>query len=106
MNESCIGLREQRLLDKSRVVSAEAGTANDNHHLTAAWSSTGTLSSSVAEEQRLELAAIELCEKVLQELDEESKFFASIPPRPVAMFYEEGARIQHSASKYKVRSYE
>lgn len=93
MNESCIGLREQRLLDKSKALGGEqkgfVPFQQQGHH-DAAGSSTGTLSSLVAEEQRLEQAAIELCDQVLQEIDEDSKFFATNPPRPVAMFHEEG----------------
>jgi hypothetical protein len=88
MNESCIGLREQRMLDKSR----SAGHSGDEVAAAAAASSTGTLSSSVAEDHRLEQAAVELCDQVLQELDEDSKFFVSNPPRPVAMFHSEGKR--------------
>jgi hypothetical protein len=85
MNESCLGLREQRLLEKSRSAGHAGGGV-----ATAAASSTGTLSSSVADENRLEQAAVELCDQVLQEIDEDSKFFASNPPRPVAMFHSEG----------------
>jgi serine/threonine protein kinase len=85
MNESCIGLREQRLLDKSTSAGHSGGGV-----ATAAASSTGTLSSAVAEENRLEQAAVELCDQVLHELDEDSKFFVSNPPRPVAMFHSEG----------------
>jgi hypothetical protein len=94
MNESCIGLREQRLLDKSKAFGVEQKSflpSQEGHHHDAAGSSTGTLSSSVAEEHRLEQAAIELCDQVLQEIDEDSLFFASNPPRPVAMFHQEGA---------------
>jgi hypothetical protein len=100
MNESCIGSREQRLLDKSKAAFGVAGVEPHSGtdvnqqalpHEAAGWgSSTGTLTSSVAEEHRIEQAAIELCDQVLQEIDEDSKFFASNPPRSIAMFHDEG----------------